>query len=126
MSEAENGPVWEIYEKEASLVRALAARSKVAMVPGLRYMSYVLDTMLLCAGLSLAIASHQYPFVAPWLTAKVLLLPLYVVLGSYALKRAHTPRIRATCYITALAVFLLIISVARTRNPAGLLAALFS
>ena len=109
-------------------VRGLATclGAQWTMAPGLRYLSYVLDTLLLCAGLFLAIASHQYPFVVPWLTAKVLLLPLYVVLGSYALKRARTPRIRATCYITALAVFLLIISVARTRNPAGLLAALFS
>ena len=32
MSGAEDEPVWEIYEKEASLVRALAAKSKVAAI----------------------------------------------------------------------------------------------
>ncbi len=32
MSEAQFEPVWEMYEKEASLVRALAAKSKVAAV----------------------------------------------------------------------------------------------
>jgi len=32
MSGAEVEPIWEIYEKEASLVRALAAKSKVAAV----------------------------------------------------------------------------------------------
>jgi hypothetical protein len=32
MSKAENEPVWTIYEKEASLIRALAVKSKVARV----------------------------------------------------------------------------------------------
>jgi len=32
MADVENEPVWEIYQKEASLIRALAAKSKVAEV----------------------------------------------------------------------------------------------
>jgi uncharacterized membrane protein SirB2 len=89
------------------------------MAAPLRYLSYTIDTALLTAALMLSTILHQYPFVHGWLTAKVLLLVLYIVLGSYALKRARTPRARAGFYAAALAVFLLIVSIARAHDPLG-------
>jgi len=85
----------------------------------LRYLTYTVDTVLLTAALMLATILHQYPFVHGWLTAKVLLLVLYIVLGTFALKRAGTLRARAWCYLAALAVFLFIVSIARAHNPLG-------
>ena len=85
----------------------------------LRYLTYTVDTVLLTAALMLAAILHQYPFVHGWLTAKVLLLVLYIVLGTFALKRAGTLRARAWCYLAALAVFLCIVSIARAHNPLG-------
>jgi len=85
----------------------------------LRYLTYTVDTVLLTAALMLATILHQYPFVHGWLTAKVLLLVLYIVLGTFALKRAGTLRARAWCYLAALAVFLCIVSIARAHNPLG-------
>jgi uncharacterized membrane protein SirB2 len=64
---------------------------------------------------------HQYPFVHAWLTAKVLLLAVYIGLGSLALKRGSTRRVRVTCWVLALAVYVFIISVARSHDPFGLL-----
>ena len=63
---------------------------------------------------------HQYPFVQGWLTVKVLLLVVYVVLGTLALKRGRTRRMQTTCFFAALAVFLLIASVARAHHPLGI------
>jgi uncharacterized membrane protein SirB2 len=90
----------------------------------LRYLSYTIDTVLLTAALMLATILHQYPFVHAWLTVKVLLLLVYVVLGSLALKRGRTRAIRIGCWFTALAVYVFIVSVARAHHPLGVLAPL--
>jgi uncharacterized membrane protein SirB2 len=79
---------------------------------GLRVLSYVIDTVLLAAAILLALIIRQYPFVNGWLTAKVLLLVLYIGLGTIALKRARTRTGRTLAMLAALLVFLLIIGVA--------------
>jgi len=86
----------------------------------LRYLTYTVDTVLLTAALMLVTILHQYPFVQAWLTVKVLLLVVYIVLGTFALKRARTQRGRAICYLAALTVFLFIASVARAHHPLGI------
>lgn len=102
---------------------ALHAGMTWAMAAPLRYLSYVIDTTLLAAALMLATLLHQYPFVHAWLTVKVLLLVLYIALGTFALKRGSTRRIRILCWLAALLVYGFIISVARKHHPAGLFAA---
>jgi uncharacterized membrane protein SirB2 len=87
----------------------------------LRYLTYTIDTVLLTAALMLVTILHQYPFVQAWLTVKVLLLVVYIVLGTFALKRARTRGSRATFYVAALAVYLFIASVARAHHPLGAL-----
>ena len=95
-----------------------------AMAAPLRYLSYTIDTVLLTAALMLATIIHQFPFVQGWLTAKVLLLVAYVVLGSFALKRGRTRAVRTSCWIAALLVYLFIVSIARAHNPLGIVAPL--
>ena len=90
----------------------------------LRYLSYAIDTTLLTAALMLVTILHQYPFVQAWLTVKVLLLVVYIVLGVIALKRGRNTRERALAYVAALAVFAFIVSVARAHDPLGALAVL--
>jgi len=99
-------------------------RSRDASHPLLRYLSYAIDTTLLTAALLLVTMLHQYPFVHAWLTMKVLLLILYIVLGSLALKRGRTRTIRIVCYFAALLVFAFIVSVALTHNPRGVFSVL--
>ena len=101
---------------------AQLAGARWTMAAPLRYLSYTIDTTLLTAALMLATILHQYPFVNAWLTVKVTLLVVYVVLGSFALKRAKTRRGRLLSFIAALAVYLFIASVARAHDPRGFLA----
>lgn len=105
---------------------AVHAGARWAMAAPLRYLSYTIDIVLLTAALMLVTILRQYPFVHSWLTVKIVLLAIYVALGSYALKRGRTPAVRIGCWLAALAVYLAIISVARAHHPLGLLVRLTS
>jgi uncharacterized membrane protein SirB2 len=102
-------------------LRALAIQlgQRWAMAAPVRYLSYSVDTVLLTAALMLMTVLHQFPFVNSWLTVKVTLVVVYIVLGTFALKRARTPRARLACTIAALLVFGMVVSIARTHNPLG-------
>jgi len=91
----------------------------------LRYLSYSIDTVLLTAALMLATLLPSGVFANGWLTVKLTLLLVYVVLGSFALKRGNTLNIRWICYIAALAVYAFMLSVARTHEPLGILRPVF-
>ena len=95
------------------------ARWPNVMHPVLRYGSMAIDTLLLAAGVTLMFVIRQYPFVDGWLTMKLVLLVVYIVLGTFALKRARTQGARATCYLLALATFAYIISVAIAHDARG-------
>lgn len=82
-----------------------------------KILPHVIDTLFLASGIALAITIHQYPFVNSWLTAKVLGLVAYVILGSFALKRARSVGGRGLALLAALAVFAYIVGVAITHNP---------
>ena len=90
----------------------------------IRVVPHINDTVLLVAALSLAAMSGQYPFVVGWVTAKVLGVIAYIILGALALRDAGTRRMRIACWLASLAVFGWIVSVALTRQPLGFLAAM--
>ena len=90
-----------------------------AMAAPVRYLSYSIDSVLLTSALMLITVLHQYPFVQAWLTVKLALIIVYVVAGSFALKRGRTPRVRLVCFVAALLIFGFTISVARTHQPLG-------
>ena len=85
----------------------------------LRRISVVIDSLLLAAAITLTTIIHQYPFVQAWLTVKLALLVVYIVLGVFALRRGRTRAIRAICFAAAMIVFLFIVSVARAHDPLG-------
>jgi len=87
-----------------------------------RVAPHVVDTVLLASALWLAALIGQYPFVQGWLTAKVLALIAYIVLGTVALKRARGKAARAVAFALALCAAAYIVSVALTRDPLGFLA----
>ena len=76
---------------------------------------HYIDTILLFSGIWLAFNLQQYPGTAPWLTAKLISLVLYVVLGAFAL-RGKTRKIRYSALVAALLVFSYMVSVALTRS----------
>ena len=88
----------------------------------LRYLPHVVDTVLLTTALMLATVIHQYPFSAGWVTMKVVLLVVYIVLGSIALKRGRTKRIRTAALVVALLTIGFLVTVARTHHPLGVFA----
>ncbi|MGE5318815.1 MAG: SirB2 family protein [Hyphomicrobiaceae bacterium] len=82
-----------------------------------RVVPHVNDTLLLASGFSLAILLGQYPLVNSWLTAKLVALILYIVLGTYALKRGRTRRTRIAAWFSALLVFGYMVAVAIAHDP---------
>ena len=87
-----------------------------------RILPHVVDTMLLGSAVALAAWSGQYPPVSDWVSAKIVGLLLYIVLGAVALRRGRTRGRRAVAFALACVCFAWIVSVAMTRNPLGFLA----
>jgi uncharacterized membrane protein SirB2 len=77
---------------------------------------HLIDSLLLGSAIWLAVWSHQYPGPQPWLTAKLVALIAYILLGSVALKYGRTKGVRALAYVGALATFGYIVTVAVTKN----------
>lgn len=84
-----------------------------------RIAPHIVDTVLLGSAILLAWRTGQYPIEQAWLTAKVVALFAYIVLGSIALSRGRTRPIRAVAFVLALGAALYIVSVAVMRTPAG-------
>jgi uncharacterized membrane protein SirB2 len=94
----------------------MAAPEKLA-ARWVRVVPHFIDTVLLASAIALAATTSQYPFVQPWLTAKVLALLLYILLGSVAIRHGRTRRVRIVAWLLALVVFGYVVVVARTRDP---------
>ena len=90
-----------------------------AMTAPVRYLSYTIDTILLTAALMLLTILPGAMFANGWLTAKLVLVVVYVGLGTFALKRGRTPRMRTICVVAALLVFATIIGIALAHHPLG-------
>lgn len=97
----------------------LAGRQAIAMATPVRYLSYGVDTILLTAALMLLTILPGALFANGWLTIKIVLLVVYVGLGTFALKRGRTQTVRAICYLAALFVYITIIGIARAHHPLG-------
>jgi len=82
-----------------------------------RIAPHTVDSVLLASAIMLAWQLGISPLSHPWLAAKIVALILYVVIGSIALKRGKTKRLRLVAWLAAQAVFLYIVSVAITHNP---------
>lgn len=85
--------------------------------PVLRIAPHVVDTVLLGSALWLCWIIGQYPFVQGWLTAKVLALVAYILLGRIALGRHPANGRRLLAFIAALGCVGYIVGVALTHSP---------
>lgn len=83
----------------------------------LRLAPHLVDTVLLSSALWLAWRSAQYPFEQSWLTAKLLALLLYIVLGHYALGKNTPEARRPWFFVAALLSVAYIVGAALTRSP---------
>jgi len=89
------------------------------MLRPVRYLSVTIDTVLLLAGVSLWILLRYNPVIHSWLGIKLLLLVLYIALGSLALKRARTRATRLAFFLAAMACVLMMAGIALARHPGG-------
>jgi uncharacterized membrane protein SirB2 len=96
----------------------LAGSSWVLSGP-LRFLSFGIDTALLTAGLMLFTILPGAVFANHWLTVKLSLLVVYVVLGSFAFRLGRSRRVRVACYLGALAVIGTMYGIARHHHPLG-------
>ncbi len=67
-----------------------------------RVLPHLNDTLLLASAIALVVMSRQYPFVVGWVSIKIVLLLLYIVLGTMALKRADTKSKRRGYFLASL------------------------
>jgi uncharacterized membrane protein SirB2 len=88
----------------------MLARRWVRVVP------HVNDTVLLIAGVWLTTMIRQYPGTSGWLTAKLVGLGVYILVGTVAIRRGPTKRIRAAAWVAAQLVFFYIVAVALTHD----------
>ncbi len=59
-------------------------------------------------------------FANGWLATKLVLVVVYVVLATFALRRARTRNARIGLYVAALLVFAFVISIAIAHQPLGI------
>ena len=100
-----------------SFTQAAWVRQRVA-----RAAPRVVETLRLLSALVMAWTLRLTPGNAPWLTAKIAGLLLYIGLGLLALRPGRPLPLRIAAWAAALAVFGWIVSVAITKQPLGLLA----
>ena len=98
----------------ATMLGARWSASKAA-----RRASWLIDTGLLGAALVLLYMLQLNPFAVPWLAAKLVLLLVYIGLGTMALRRARSTASRIGWSIAALACFAMMVSIARAHDPLG-------
>ncbi len=84
-----------------------------------RWLSWTVDTALLTAALMLFTILPREIFANGWLTVKLCLIVVYVLLGWFAMRRSRTQPVRAVCYVAALATFACIYGIARSHQPLG-------
>jgi uncharacterized membrane protein SirB2 len=75
------------------------------------------DSVLLAAGVWLAVLLRQVPGESAWLTAKLVGLVVYIALGMLALRFLRSKGQRISAWLAALAVFGYIVAVAVTHSP---------
>lgn len=90
--------------------------------PLARMSSYGIDIALLSVALVLLHILQLNPFAVAWLGTKLALLLLYIVLGSFALKRAKTRAGRLGFLAASMLCYAYMLTVARAHSPWGLFA----
>ena len=82
-----------------------------------KILPHIIDSGLLISAITLAVILGISPSSAPWLLAKIIALIVYIILGSIAIKRGKTPRIKLTAWIAAQIVFFYIVFTALAHDP---------
>jgi uncharacterized membrane protein SirB2 len=82
----------------------------------LKISPHVIDTLLLIAGVTLAVKLHLNPMEQMWLAEKILALFAYIFTGYYTLKLARNKPMQILGYLGAMGWVMLIVRLAMTRE----------
>ena len=82
-----------------------------------RVLPHINDTLLLLAGIGLAVILQQSPLAATWLLAKLIGLLLHILLGMVALRGWLRGRLAALAWLGSVAAFAYVVGVALSRDP---------
>ena len=85
---------------------------------------HIVDTVLIVSALWLAWLLKLTPSNAPWITAKIVGLVVYIGIGMVALRFGRTKARRGAAWLLAMLTFAYIVSVAITKDPRGFFLAL--
>ncbi len=78
----------------------------------IKILPHIIDSVLLLTAIIMVVLSGMYPFQVDWITIKVFLLVLYIVLGTIALKKGKTKKTRMITFALALVTILAIFATA--------------
>lgn len=108
------------------VLRGWASLNGQAWVRGraAKTLPHLIDSVLLGSAITLAWMAGLVPWQTPWLMSKIVGLLVYIGLGMVALKPGRDLRLRWAAWLGALLAFGFIVSVAITKEPAGLLGTL--
>ena len=81
-----------------------------------RIVPHVIDTALLTGGVLLAMIFGPEQ---PWILTKIVLLLAYIGVGTLAIKRGRTRKTGLISAVIAVLIFLYIVGVAYSKNPAS-------
>lgn len=96
----------------------MVAGSSMLQRKWVRILPHVIDTTLLVTAFAVAWIGWRYPEqLHGWITAKVVALVVYIVLGVIAFKRGRTAMVRVSAFLAALAVYGYIVMVALYKTP---------
>ncbi len=83
----------------------------------MRWLPHVNDSFLFILGIALMLTIQQYPLSHSWLTAKLIALLVYILLGMVVMKWATNRKTRFFAWLAALVVFAYMVGVAITKQP---------
>lgn len=78
---------------------------------------HVVDTLLLASAIGVAVLGGFAPWQDAWLAAKIIGLLVYIVAGSYAIRRARSRGGRWVAGLVAFGVYAYIVAVAFSKSP---------
>ncbi len=84
----------------------MITRSAMLHSKPVKILPHIIDTVLLVSAIVLVFLSGLYPFKVDFVTLKLVLLLLYIILGTVALKRGKSKSVRILAFFLALATLL--------------------
>jgi len=82
----------------------------------LKIAPHIIDTVLLVSAIYLVVISQSYPSLFNWVSAKIVALVFYIVLGLFTLRFCKTRQATIISFVLALCSFAYIVYVANTKS----------